>query len=119
MIKEVKKYIDDDARVVTAYIPLEAGKSEVLQEELAAYEGQVRVSTPMGMAHIVFPFPFNYTLEQCYENFEDIATAETNRIMEEEEKRVQEAEEKAKEDNLILTPEQMRAQGQGPIPFPR
>lgn len=109
MIKEVKKYTDDEGRSVTAYIPL----SDIVDK--IDYEGQVGIQTPMGIAPIRFPFPENYTLEQCYENFEKIATEEVNRVVKEAEKKAKEVEEQTKNENLILTPEQIK-RGQ-PIPF--
>ena len=118
MIKEVKKYTDDEGKSVTAYIPLEIEKSENKETELIAYEGQVGVQTPMGVAPIRFPFPDNYTLEQCFENFKDIADIEVEKVMKEAEERAKEVEKQTKEDNLIVTPDQMRQQTQS-IPFPQ
>jgi hypothetical protein len=111
MIKEVKKYTDDEGRSVTAYIPLETtGMKDFEIAELVAYEGQVGIQTPMGVAPIRFPFPENYTLEQCYENFEDIATVEVDKVMEEAKEKAEEAEKLAQDKNLIITPGQMNQQ---------
>ena len=115
MIKEVKKYTDDDGRSVTAYIPID-NPTKIMpfkvdcSEDLIAYEGQVGIPTPMGVASVRFPFPENFTLEQCFEKFMEIAEIEVERIM-------KEAEEKAKDDNLIITPGQAAQQGNS-IPFP-
>jgi len=105
MIKEVKKYTDDDGKSVTAYIPISVAPTE----DMIAYEGQVGIQTPMGIAPIRFPFPEDYTLEKCFEKFEDIANIEVDRIM-------KEAEEKAKNENLIVTPGQAMKQN---IQFPK
>ena len=116
MIKEVKKYTDDEGKSVTAYIPMEAYKMDATRDELIAYEGQVGIQTPMGIAPIRFPFPDDYTLEKCFENFENIATVEVDKVMKEAEKKAKEAEQKAKDDNLILIPGQ--APQQESLPFP-
>ena len=120
MIKEVKKYTDDKGRSVTAYIPLNMDGDAVCKEKFIAYEGQVGIPTPMGVHPVRFPFPEDYTLEKCYEEFEGIAMVEVEKVIEEAEKRQKEAEEKAKDENLILTPGQAAQEGQGQsIPFPQ
>jgi len=106
MIREVKKYTDDNGASVTAYIPIlnEEESKIVTNTPLSAYEGQVGIPTPMGVAPIKFPFPEDFTLEQCFERFMEIAEIEVEKIM-------KEAEEKAKNDNLIITPGQAAKQG--------
>ena len=110
MIKEVKKYTDDDGRTVTAYIPFDEKSKHIV-----AYEGQVGIQTPMGVAPVRFPFPPSFTLKDCFDNFEETANTEVDRI-------IKEAEEKTKEDNLIMTPQQVQQASMGngqTIQFPR
>ena len=109
MINEVKKYTNDEGMSVQAYIPTlteEASERTEMSPELIAYEGTVGIKTPMGVQPIHFPFPDDYTLEQCFEKFEEVADIEIKKIMEE-------AEQKQKDENLILTPGQGRGQGSG------
>ena len=116
MIREVKKYTDDDGKSVTAYVPkkIQGDSEEHLRgskaEDLTMYEGQVGIQTPMGIAPVRFNFPDDYTLERCFEEFEDIANVEV-------EKQIKEAEDKARNENLIVTPGQVNQSG-GTIPFP-
>lgn len=111
MIKKEENYSDEDGKTVTAYVP-------VLQDPLADnsvedidYEGTVGVRTPMGIQPIRFPFPKGYSLEDCFGKFEEVAETELNRMR-------KEAEEKQKEDNLIITPGQAAQQGTT-IQFPQ
>lgn len=118
MIREVKKYIDEkDGKTITQYTPIyfstrnsDEGKACINNDERVVFEGQVGIQTPMGIAPIRFEFPEDYSLEKCFEKFEEIAGEEVERT-------IKEAEEKAKEDNLIVTPDQMKQAG-GTIPFP-
>jgi len=107
MIEEVKKYTDEEGKGVTEYIPLSTGEGVATKER---YEGTVGIKTPMGIQPLSFPFPEGYSLEKCFEHFEDIADVEIKKIMEE-------AEAKQKEENLIITPGQA-AKGGGIVQFP-
>jgi hypothetical protein len=104
MIEEVKKYTNEKGMSVTAYIPL-SEETDVLMN--TRYDGTVGIRTPMGVQPIQFPFPKDFTLEQCFEKFEEVADVEIKKIMEE-------AEAKQKEDNLIVTP----GQAKQPLQFP-
>ena len=110
MIKEVKKYTDDEERSVTALIP-KTDSDETMDwhaiEKTIEYKGQVGIKTPMGIMPVHFDFPEEYTLQDCFDNFDEVGNKEVNRI-------IKEAEEKAKEDNLIITPGQNGGQQ---IPF--
>jgi len=93
MIEEVKKYTNEKGMGVTEYTPV--SNSDVYIKP--RYDGTVGIRTPMGVQPIQFPFPEDFTLEQCFEKFEEIADVEVQKIM-------KEAEEKQKEENLIVTP---------------
>jgi len=100
MIKEVRKFTDDDGRTVKAYYPYISKGGEIFDihmvdsESKPYYEGTVGIRTPDGrIAPIDFPFPDDYTLEQCFENFEDIANKEIKKIMDKQEDK-----------NRIITP---------------
>ena len=99
MIVEVKRYTDDDGRSITAYVPIEI---EDIKAENIRYEGSVGVNTNMGVMPAHFPFPEGYSLEKCFEQFETIADEEIT-------KQIKEAEEKKREENLIVTPGQASA----------
>jgi len=114
MIKETKNYTDDDGKSVTAHVPIniiEQSENGDSWEEYIDYEGTVGIRTPMGIQPIHFPFPKGFKLEQCFESFEDIADEEIKRMQ-------KEAQEKQKEDNLIITPGQVAQHG-ATIPFPK
>ena len=98
MIEEVKKYTNEQGKGVTAYIPMTSNSEETKNPH---YDGTVGIRTPMGIQPVQFPFPENFTLEQCFEKFEEIADIEVKKIMVEAEKR-------HNEENLIVTPGQMK-----------
>jgi hypothetical protein len=111
MIEEVKKYTNEEGKGVTAYIPLSKydSEGEPMQNTKTRYDGTVGIKTPMGIQPIHFPFPDDFTLEQCFEKFEEIADVEIQKIM-------QEAKKQQEEENLIVTPDQMK--GGQTIDFP-
>ena len=100
MIKEVKEYTDDDGKIVKAYCPLPQHNN--LGGDIPTtvlYGGTVGINTPMGMMPIHFDFPKGYDLKKCFEEFETIADIEVKR-------QIKEAQEKEKDDNLIVIPGQ-------------
>lgn len=105
MIEEIKKYTNEEGKGVTTYTSLEGVEPHKIR-----YEGTVGIRTPMGVQPIHFPFPDEYTLEKCFEDFETVADVEVKKIMEE-------AEKQHKEENLIVTPDQVKEQG-GIVQFP-
>ena len=90
MIQEIKRYTDEKGKSVKEYVPIE--KDQMVGAR-STFEGTVGIQSPMGVVPIDFPFPEDYTLEQCFENFENIANIEVQKIIEEE-----------KEKNRIVTP---------------
>lgn len=96
MITEIKSYTDDQGKSVKSYVPVLA--EDVL---LTRYEGTVGIQTPRGIMPMDFPFPEDYTLEKCFEDFEEVAKREVNSQMEE-------AKKAAAEQSRIITPEQAR-----------
>jgi len=92
MITEIKSYTDDQGKSVKSYVP-------VLRCFIAEtrYEGTVGIQTPRGIMPMDFPFPEDYTLEKCFEDFEEVAKREVNSQMEE-------AKKAAAERNRIITP---------------
>ena len=96
MIEEVKKYTNEKGMGVSAYIPVLDKDKMYTEDEIppTRYDGTVGIRTPMGVQPIQFPFPEDFTLEQCFEKFEEIADVEVQKIM-------KEAEEKQKEDASV------------------
>jgi len=113
MISEIKKFTDKEGRGVTMYVPV-SGTEKDEQSELAEpkpyFEGTVGIPTQMGVQALNFPFPEDYTLEKCFENFDKVAQEEVPKI-------IHEAQKKHQEENLIVTPGQAAQQG-GTIQFP-
>jgi hypothetical protein len=102
MIEEVKKYTDEQGKSVTAYVPMSLTEdSNKDTKSLTHYDGTVGIRTPVGVQPIQFPFPENFSLEQCFEKFEEIANVEVEKIM-------TEAKKKHDEENLIVTPDQVK-----------
>lgn len=92
MIREIKEYVDDEGKKVTAFEPL----PHSVPDGDVQYRGSVGIMTPRGILPIEFPFPEGYTLDQCFKEFEKEAEAAVEQIQKE-----------AQEKNLIVTPDQM------------
>jgi len=91
MIQEVKRYTDDVGRNVMAYVPMVSSE----EHPKVRYEGTVGIRTPMGVMPIHFDFPEDYTLPQCFQDFEKVADVEIQKVKQE-----------AEDQNLIVTPGQ-------------
>jgi hypothetical protein len=103
MIYKTDRYVDEDGRGVTEYIPQEEPSTETIH-----YEGTVGLQTPMGPQPISFKFPSEFTLADCFEKFDEVAKVEVKRIIAEAQKRQQ-------EQNLIVTPDQINNKKNSPI----
>ena len=90
MIQEIKRYTDSQGRSVKGYYPMKLDNGIPINPH---YEGTVGIQSPRGVIPIDFPFPKEYSLEQCFEKFEETANVEVNKIIEEE-----------KEKSRIVTP---------------
>jgi len=92
VITEIKSYTNEQGKSVKVYIP-------TLTEDslLTRYEGTVGIQTPRGIVPMSFPFPDDFTLEKCFEDFEEVAQREV-------ESQMKEAKESAEDRNRIITP---------------
>jgi len=108
-MQEVKTYTDDDGRQVNAFFNVNEETLEIIKEEVI-YKGLFPVMTNRGPIQLGCDFPDGYTLTQCFEDFDDIA----RQTVADKQK---EQEEKAKEENLIVTPNGSGS-NKGPIIFP-
>lgn len=108
MIEEVKKFTNEEGKGITMYCPIAPDGEDKIPQTNPKYQvhfdGTVGVRGPMGIQPIHFPFPKDYTLEKCFEEFEDVADVEIKKIMEE-------LESKQKKENLIITPGQANSGG--------
>lgn len=103
VIREVHQYTDDEGiRDVTAFVPIDKDSKEE-----TIYHGAAPVMTSQGRVKFPFDLSICSTLEECFERFEELAK-----------KAIAEAQKEQEKENLIVTPNQARNQGQT-IPFPR
>ena len=96
MIYKIETYVDDEDKQVIAKSPQQTGTDLLLKTE---YIGTATINTNVGTMPVQFSFPDDYTLEACFENFEQIADEEITKMIEE-----------AKDQNRIITPDQLRNQ---------
>ena len=101
MIYEIKTYVNEEGQQVVEKSPMNTSADVFIKPE---YIGTATVETNMGMIPTQFMFPADYTLEKCFEDFKKIADEEIG-------KQIKAAQEAAREDNLIVTPDQLRNQG--------
>lgn len=86
MIYEIKKFIDEEGRQISAKVPVfgeESAKPEdVIEIDVTIpnikkpnveYTGLIGAKTPMGAMTIGFEFPMGYTLEECFTSFDTFA----------------------------------------------
>lgn len=108
MIREAKEYVDDDGRKITGYYPINEGSSDIKESsdiislELPIspiFRGTIGIRTSAGVIPLEFIFPDNYTLAECFANFEKHADEMVEKIKQD-----------AEEQNLIMTPDQVRKQ---------
>lgn len=96
MIEKRQYENEEGANVIGKYPVNEDGSAKLLAKP--EFSGVVGIDTQMGRMPINFDFPEEYSLKECFDNFEEVAEVEVNRI-------IKEAKEQAAEDNLIATPD--------------
>ena len=70
MIYEVKRYVDDKGATIVERMPInEEGEGG----NPSKFSGMASVTTPHGEMPFEFPFPEEYSLEDCFKNFEKVA----------------------------------------------
>ena len=93
---EIRRYINEEGASITGKYPVaEDGSIKILSTP--EFSGVVGLPTPQGNHPIYFDFPETWSLKKCFDNFEEVAALEVERI-------VNEAQKQAAEDNLIVTP---------------
>jgi hypothetical protein len=96
MIYSISQYVDDEGRQVFLKEPQDA------EDAKGSYSGMFSVTVPTQFgpqeAQIEFDFPGDYELKRCFEEFDKLAKAEYERL-------VEEAREKSIEDRIV-TPDQ-------------
>ena len=98
VICEVKQYQDSDGRHIVARYPIG-------QDDNPSFIGNfvVQVQVGPGMVRPIqmeITFPEGYTIEECFEQFDDLA-----------QKTLDEAKEAAEDQNRIVTPDQLGKNG--------
>lgn len=83
---ELKNYVDDDGKVITAKI-----SCPVDGRVVTVYSGSftIQVRTPQGVGQIPFEFEFpnELSLSQCFDKFEEMAKAKVEEFRQEQEDR--------------------------------
>jgi hypothetical protein len=98
MIRKIQEYVDDDGKKVIEFTPIE-DNSDIDIKPKNQYRGAIGIQTPHGILPFQFPFPENYDLKMCYDNFEKDAQEALDNM-----------QKQAKEENLIVTPGQAHEQ---------
>ena len=80
MISEIKNFVDDEGRMVMAKIPFLGVYDIHINTE---YMGTIGVRTQHGQMPINFEFPNGFTLEECFEKFDEYAQKEIQEMQEE------------------------------------
>jgi hypothetical protein len=70
MINEVKTYIDDKGRIIKAKVPF-TGSCDVFVKP--TYIGITTTYTVYGEIPVRFEFPEGFTLEECFDKFDQYA----------------------------------------------
>ena len=97
-MKEARTFMDDKGQEVHGfYTIIDEDTLETSEEVL--FEGVFPIRTPQGPMQMGCRFPEGYTLKQCFEDFEKVATE----AVEEKKREIQAAQ---AEQNLIVTPGQ-------------
>jgi len=95
---EVKNYVDDIGKNVIELKPFEDG-------EESKFMGKVLIQTPMGNMPIDIEFPEGYTLDKCFDEYDDFAK-----------KRIEELKQEHEDQNRIIKPGDMKSPS-NTIPF--
>lgn len=89
-ICEIKNFTDNEGRTVMGAYPVD-------NSEKPSFMGAFMVSTNVGPVRLQIEFPEGFTVQECFEQFDNFA-----------QQTVQKAQEEASERNRIVTPDQMR-----------
>lgn len=103
-IVEARTFADEEGRKVMAFIPINPITYQIDSIVDIAFNGEIMVGTNHGPMAFSFEFPAHYTLEECFENFEQVAEKEFEAQLE-----------KQKDKNRIVTPDQLRSKSGGDI----
>lgn len=89
MYYKIESYIDDSEYVITAKVPM--GGLSGTEVSGTEFVGTIHLParTPQGIVQvpIEFDFPKGLTITQCFEKFEEMATAEIAKLKKEQEER--------------------------------
>jgi hypothetical protein len=84
MIYKLEQYVDEDGRQVIHQIPIEKGKRVVQKKSEMNYFGTFQAPHPMGGgAQVQFNYPDGYSLEKCFQKFDELAKAEYEKLLQE------------------------------------
>jgi len=85
MIYEIRQYTDDEGKLVTARIPVDA-KTLAPDITKAKYFGTYTIPHPSGGMRIEFEFPDTWNINQCFSEFKSQAEAHFRKLHEESHK---------------------------------
>lgn len=102
MIFEIKRFVDNEGKQIQAKIPVfppEGSRVEDKPEEgvikldfsikiSPEYTGIIGIPTPRGNMQLPFDFPAGYTLEECFSEFEKLATEKVEQLQKEMENQI-------------------------------
>lgn len=92
-ICEIKNFTDSEGRTVMGSYPV----SPIEDFNSPSFIGAFMVSTNMGPVRLQIEFPEGFTIQECFEQFDNFA-----------QQTLKNAQEEANERNRIVTPDQMR-----------
>ena len=92
-MKEIRSYIDEAGRKVTAFLEVDPETLEVSTSK-PIYKGSFHVETNMGPMPLGFNFPEEYTMTKCFEEFDTLA-----------QKAIDDKNKEIAEKNIIAAPE--------------
>jgi len=99
-ISEIKNFTDNEGRTVMGSYPIDNPDNH-------SFTGLFMVSTSMGPVRLQIEFPEGFTIQECFEQFDNFAQQTVEKVQEETNER-----------NRIVTPNQMRGKSQN-IVIPR
>ena len=72
-VVEARTFGNDEGNKVMGFLKIDPKTYEIDLTEPPAFNGEVIVGTQRGPMSFTFDFPEGYTLEQCFEHFNEIA----------------------------------------------
>lgn len=99
MIRETRTYMDEEGREIHGFYEFDK-ETLAIKKENVIFKGLFPVMTNMGPLQMACDFPEGYTLEKCFEDFDNIAR-----------KTVEEKKKEMQEKSRIITPDQAKKGG--------